>query len=346
MIPRPPTVLQFLTVLLVLCAAPVLAAEAATAQSEFLAGLASEYRSAAPPDYPEAARHYEAAAAAGSREALLALARLSVPGGPLNATPAQWRDRLLAASRAGWPLAACQLAEALEKNQVPADGLNAAGLYFQAAAAGHGPAARRLGELYLSGQGGLAPDQAQGLMWLTVAAENQDDAAALDLGRFYYAQDRTLAARWLRRSQNPEASYLLGRILLDEKSFTEALAAFAAAAERNYAPAHLALGILNLDNEFGRLSNPRAAIRHLKIAAQAELPEGAYHLARLYLTGQGTPKDSITAAFWLHQAASRGYAPAQTEYDKLVLTFSTGQKKRLDRMIEEGVAPTAHTPAQ
>lgn len=319
-------------------------AGAPAAQAEFMAGLALEYQPEAAPDYVGAAGHYRAAAAAGSREALLALARLSQPNGPLWTKAETWRDHLVEAARAGWAEAAFQLAEALEQKLV--EGLDPGNYYFQAAAAGHGPAALRLGQLYLDGGLGLPRDRRQGLIWLTVAAENHEPRAALILGRLYYPDRPEIARRWLEKAQGPEAAYMLGQVYLGDKRYIEALSSLTVAADQHYPPAHLALGLLNLDNDFGRKPNPREALRHFKIAAQADLPEGAYRLARMYLTGQATPKDNITGAFWLHRAASLGYEPAREEYDKLVYNFSIGQKKRLDRMIEEGLAPTTQTPVQ
>jgi|GEM_PF-2199404 len=319
-------------------------AEPSAAQAEFLAGLALEYRPEAAPDYAGAAGHYRAAATAGSREALLALARLSRPNGPLWTKAETWRDHLAEAARAGWAEAAFELAEALEQKLV--EGLNPINYYFQAAAAGHGPAALRLGQLYLDGAPGLPQDRRQGLIWLSLAAENHEPRAALILGRLYYPGQPEVARHWLEKAQSPEAAYMLGQIYLSDKRYIEAVSSLTVAADQHYPPAHLALGLLDLDNDFGRKTNPREALRHFKIAAQADLPEGAYRLALMYLTGQATPKDNITGAFWLHRAADLGYEPARPEYDKLIYNFTVGQKKRLDRMIEEGLAPTTQTPVQ
>ncbi|MDR0881739.1 MAG: sel1 repeat family protein [Candidatus Adiutrix sp.] len=309
------------------------------ARAELLAGLALEYRPVGDPDYQAAAGHYQAAAAAGSREALLALARLSGPGAPLWQGPELWRDRLLAAARAGWPEAAFQLAEGLADQTLT--GLDPAAFYFQAATAGHGPAARRLGELYLAGQ---PKDESQAAFWLALAAENHEPEAALALGKLLYPSRPEAARRWLEQARSAEGSYLLGQIYLKERRYIEALSALTLAADQHYPPAHLALGLLSLNNDFGRRPNPREALQHFKIAAKADLPEGAYQLARMYLTGLATPKDPITGAFWLHQAASRGYEAAGPEYDQVIYNFTVGQKKRLERMIEEGLAPTTKAP--
>ena len=331
--------------LAMLAAAPALARSRA-GQDDFLAGLALEYRPEAAPDYQGAAARYQAAAAAGSREALPALVRLYGPGSPLWAGPEVWREHLLAASRAGWPEAAFQLAEALEKQTVAADGLNPVQFYGQAAAAGYGPAALRLGRMYLEGAGGLARDEKQAALWLAVAAENHEADAGLLLGKMYYDKDPAVAGRWLEKANAPEAGYLLGQLYLRDKRFIEAVAAFTTSADQGYPQAHLALGLLNLDNDFGRKPNPREALKYLKIAAQADLPEGSYQLARMYLTGTATPKDPITGAYWLHRAAVRGHEKARDEYDKLVYNFSVGHKKRLERMIEDNSVPGMQTPVQ
>lgn len=316
-------------------------ADPAKAQTELMAGLALEYKPDSDPDYAGAAAHYQAAAAAGSREALLALARLSRPDGPLWAGPESWRNHLVKAAQAGWPEAAFQLAEAFEQKLIV--GLNPTNYYFQAAAAGHGPAALRLGQLYLDGALGLPHDRRQGLMWLTMAANNHEPEAALILGRLYYTENPDVARRWLEKASSPEAAYMLGQIYLADKRFIEAVNSLTEAADRHYAPAHLALGLLDLDNDFGRKPNPREALRHFKVAAQADLPEGAYQLAQMYLNGQATPKDSITGALWLYRAAALGHEPAQTEYDKLIYNFTIGQKKALDRLIKDGGFPSLQT---
>ncbi|MDR2934526.1 MAG: hypothetical protein LBV70_01380 [Candidatus Adiutrix sp.] len=155
--------------------------EPGPAWTGFLAGLALEYR--CPPEAAGAREHYLAAARAGSREALLGLARLHGPGSPLWQGPDLWRDHLLAAARAGWAEAAFSLAEALEKKTV--SGLEPTPFYLQAAAAGHPAAAHRLAALYDEGAGGLPRDPGQALMWLTVAAARDDRSAALELGRYY-----------------------------------------------------------------------------------------------------------------------------------------------------------------
>ncbi|MDR1045429.1 MAG: sel1 repeat family protein [Candidatus Adiutrix sp.] len=313
-------------------------------RADYLAALALEYRADGSADHQAAAARYQAAAEAGSREAILALARLSEPGGPLWQGPELWRGRLLAASRAGWPEAAYDLARALEAQTL--SGLDPQPFYLQAAAAGHAQAALRLGLLYLDGQAGLPKDEVQAALWLTVAAEKHEAQGALALGRMYYDEQPDLARRWLERAESAEGAYLLGELYLKDRRFIEALSAFTSAADRGYPPANLALGLLELDNDFGRHPNPRAALRHFKIAAQADLPEGSYQLARMYLLGRATPKDSITGAFWLNRAAARGHGPAREEFGKVTYNFSVGQKKRLERMIADGVAPTTQVPVK
>jgi TPR repeat protein len=269
----------------------------------------------------------------------LALARLHGPGSPLWQGPDLWRDHLLAAARAGWAEAAFTLAEALEKKTV--SGFSPAPFYLQAAAAGHPAAAHRLAVLYDEGAGGLPRDPDQALLWLTVAAARDDQDAALELGRHFFQKDPEKAAVWLEKSGQPEALYWLGEIHLSSRRLPEALAAFTRAAEAGRPDAHLALGLLHLDTDFGRRPNPRAALRHFQAAAG--LPEGAYQLGRMFLAGLATPKDTITGAFWLHRAAEKGHDRARSEYDKLRLIFTPGQLKRLDRMNEEGLAPTTRT---
>jgi TPR repeat protein len=296
-----------------------------------------EYRE--PPDAAGAKDHYLAAARAGSREALLGLVRLHGPGAPLWQGSDIWRDHLLAAARAGGAEAALALAEALGKKTI--SGPDPLPFYLQAAAAGLPAAAHRLAALYDEGAGGLPRSPERALLWLTVAAAGGAQDAALELGRHYYQENPTTAAVWLEKSGTPEALYWLGEIHQQNRRLPDAIEAFTRSAEAGLPEAHLALGLLNLDNDFGRRSNHRAALGHFKMAAG--LPEGAYQLARMFLSGLATPKDPITGAFWLNRAAQGGHDRARAEYDKLGRTFTPGQQKRLERMIEEGLAPTTRT---
>lgn len=309
--------------------------------ADYLAGLALEYRTDEEPDYQGAFALYQSAAKSGSREAALALARLSEPGGQQGQTPEQWRDYLAAASKAGWPEAAFTLAQGLEQGLFNSGGLQPGDYYFQAALAGHPQAAGRLGELYLQ-DGSPERDESLGAMWLAVAVGNHNAEAALTLGRLYCHKNPSVARHWLEKATAPEASYLLGRLYLDDKRFVEAVSAFTVAADQNYAPAHLALGLINLDNDFGLRPKVREALKHFKAAAQAGLPEGAYRLGHMYLAGQATPKDTLTGAFWLYRAGSGGHREAMSEYEKISRNFSVGQKKRLERMIAEELSESGH----
>jgi len=342
-------ILNFLLVMSILAGTSLQAAESGGPDSagqglaDYLAGLALEYKTEGDPDYQGAFSLYQTAAKAGSREAALALARLSEPGGQLGQTPEQWRDYLAAASKAGWPEAAFTLAQGLEQGLFNSGGLKPGDYYFQAALAGHPQASRRLGELYLQDES-QARDESLGAMWLAVAVGNHDVEAALALGRLYYQKNPPAARHWLEKAAAPEASYLLGQLYLSDKRFVEAVSAFTVAADQNYAPAHLALGLINLDNDFGLRPKAREALKHFKVAAQGGLPEGAYQLGHMYLAGQATPKDTITGAFWLYRAASGGHREAMGEYEKLTHNFSVGQKKRLERMIAEGLPESAQSP--
>ena len=310
-----------------------------TARQDFLTGLALEYQPDIPqnttPDYEAIGKHYQAAAQGGSREALWALARLSGPNEPLDQGPEKWRSHLIAATQAGWPEAAYRLGEALEKNLVPTNGLNPATYYAQAAMASHGQAALKLGQMYLAGKY-LPKNETQGAIWLAMAAENQVEEAALNLGELYYHKNPKVALKWLERTTSAQGAYLMGELYLQEQRSILAVGSFTSAADRGHPQAHLALGLLNLNNDLGLRTNSRAAIKHLKVAAQAGLPEGCYQLGQMYITGQSTPTDIITGSFWLHQAALGGHPTAGEELNKIRDHLPPGRQKRLERMITDG----------
>ncbi|MGL4209621.1 MAG: tetratricopeptide repeat protein [Candidatus Adiutrix sp.] len=307
---------------------------------DFLEALAWEYAPLGAADYEKAASLYEKSAAGGFKGAFLALARLYAPHGPLWAGEETWFRHLLGAAMAADSEAAFELACALEAGTIVKEGFEASDFLKQAASLGHGEAALKLGKQYLDGLGADA-DEKTGAMWLAVAANYNQPEAALILGRFYFETNPKEALRWLEEAQGAEANYLAGEMYLKQRRFIEAIGALTVAAEALHPRASLVLGQLNFENDFGRRPNLREALRLFKVAAQGGDVDGFYRLGHMYIGGHATPKDVLTGAFWLYQAAERGHEAAENEYNKLIYNFTIGQKKRLERMIEEGKTPSS-----
>ncbi|MGY6246948.1 tetratricopeptide repeat protein [Bosea thiooxidans] len=53
-------------------------------------------------------------------------------------------------------------------------------------------------------------------------------------------------------------------------------------------------------------------------------PDGQYNLARLYMKGQGTPRDPRRAAQWMKLAAEKGHAPARAAFGEMLLRGGEG----------------------
>ena len=318
------------------CSLLILSAQPAWT-NDFLKGLALEFKGQGEPDLNGAVALYEKAESAGSTEALRRLFYLKGPLGPLWAGPEQWQPWLYKAAQKDWPEAHYQMGAALEKKLYPAGKSSPYDWYYKAALNGHGPAALRLGEYYLQNK------DRQGLMWLALAAQMGQDKAALSLGKYYLETDILAAENWLKKSQalkpEPETLSTLATLLFKQGRNVEAETALKQAAQMGYPPANLELGFLALQNKLGQKANPREALRHFKIAAAAALPEGAYQLAQMYLAGQATPKDAITAAYWFDEAKRLGHPKAADRFNDLFQNFSQGQKSRLKRMIDDKAPP-------
>jgi uncharacterized protein len=82
---------------------------------------------------------------------------------------------------------------------------------------------------------------------------------------------------------------------------------------RYLANAFVTLGLYHLDGISGKLkADPNVAREMFRYAAAYYAdPEAQYHLGRLYLLGNGAPKDAIQAARWLRLSANKGDHRAQ-----------------------------------
>ncbi len=61
--------------------------------------------------------------------------------------------------------------------------------------------------------------------------------------------------------------------------------------------------------------------------------EAQYHLARLYLTGEGVEKNSVMAARWLRNSAEKGYKNAQATLGELLFLGETISARRAEGLM-------------
>jgi uncharacterized protein len=141
----------------------------------------------------------------------------------------------------------------------------------------------------------------QAVMELEYAAEQGVPGAIWKLGRMYADGDgvkmnKARALDYFRRLTTMHAA--------DSSGTPNA---------RFVANAFVTLGLYYLEGIQGTLKPDANIARDMFNYAASYFadPEAQYYLARLYLTGKGTPKDAITAARWLQLSAEKGDHRAQ-----------------------------------
>ena len=182
----------------------------------------------------------------------------------------------------------------------------------------------RLGQMYLTGEGGLKYDPAKAARWLRAAAEQDHVEAQALLAELYHEgdgveQDFEEAARWLRaaaKGGDEDAPLLLGMMYadleadMDEDPDAESCLEVAAAA--GHLPARYLLSALRGEDEF-----PEPDEEEFRQLAEVTLreawrgnPEAQFFIANAYLEGLGVPKDDAEAMRWLRAAANQGEGAA------------------------------------
>ena len=143
--------------------------------------------------------------------------------------------------------------------------------------------------------------------------------AAHQLGKAYQdglgiSIDRKAAAEWFQKSAeagNTCSAYALGKLLLEQEQFPQALHWLWQAAEQNDPYAQYRLGKLLLTGAEGVPRDAVAAIKLLKDSAARGNQFAQYTLGKLYLLGQEVQADREEALRYLVQAAAQGNTYAQ-----------------------------------
>lgn len=143
--------------------------------------------------------------------------------------------------------------------------------------------------------------------------------AAHQLGKSYRdgvvsSVDQELAAEWFQKSAeagNPCSAYALGKLLLEQEQFPQAIHWLRQAAEQNDPYAQYRLGKLLLTGAEGVPKDIDAAIQLLKGSATQGNSFAQYTLGKLYLLGQEVQADRKEALRYFAQAAAQGNSYAQ-----------------------------------
>lgn len=110
------------------------------------------------------------------------------------------------------------------------------------------------------------------------------------------------------------------------QSDTEATLWYQRAAEKNYTPAQVALGVMLIQND----THSTLAAQLFDQAAAAGNIDAQYNLGTLYMNGWGVAQNYGSASQWFQKAAGHGSATAQR---KLGLLFLEGQGVKPDLIV-------------
>lgn len=173
-------------------------------------------------------------------------------------------------------------------------------------------------------------DKAEGIKWLTKAADQEFPPAMVDLANCYesgngVAQDKALALDWLKRVANlghVKTQYLLGVRYFKGEGVSvdkaEAFRWFTKAAEKGALPAKFYLAYCYMQGEGCEL-DPKKALELFREAAEGGLPAAQYNLGLCYYKGTGVEIDEDEAESWFEKAAEGGMGQAQYYYARCLL---------------------------
>ncbi|WP_439595129.1 tetratricopeptide repeat protein [Falsiroseomonas sp.] len=254
-----------------------------------------------------------------------------VPGVPFEAldpadAPACEQAQREAPEVARLPFQLARLRERASRNA------EAAALYRQAADLGHGAAARRLAQMLLRGEAGLAPSSAEALRVLRRAAQDDSPESLFALGLlhlgayagpFYRADstefDQVEGARLVRlaagRGYAPALSHLAmlhqdglvvsGATVVSHDE-AEALRLYLLAAEGGDLFAINSVGYFHEDGLGGLARDDAAALRYYRLAAKRGDVVASYNLGRFYEEGRGGLERDDAAALGHYRLAAEG----------------------------------------
>lgn len=258
----------------------------------YLNGLAGEKR-----DPAAALAQLEKAAVGGDAQAQFELAQFYVElGGPEYTDDDKAWDWLNKAAEAGNPNALATLGSVLfdgkkfGARQIEADPAAAVEKFKKLADQGVPAGLRTMGELHVSGLGGVEKDFNKALEYFAKAAEGNDPAAQVILAG-YYDKGVDLDPSDGKVEVAPNAVSALGLYRL---------------AARNRVP--LALYNVGIFYEEGRAVDQDAekAFAHFLQSAGVGFAPGMHKAGLYYLNGVGTLIDTVAAAGWFNRAAAAG----------------------------------------
>lgn len=169
----------------------------------------------------------------------------------------------------------------------------------------------------------LDAEHAEAVKALEQLWEEGYTVAAHQLGKFYRddlstLRDHAKAEQWFRRSAeagNDFSEYALGKLLLTQKRWDEAMEWFDKAADHGSQFAQYRLGKIYLTGEFVP-KDVEKALAYLTASADQGNQFAQYTLGKLYLLGRDVPPDREQAKEWLIRSAAQGNEHARFFLDR------------------------------
>lgn len=267
------------------------------------------------PPAPRAPSPHLAAALAGDRDALFALAQDYGKG---TADEIADVNRMLQALAVSTAAAQFEMASRLYQGRgAPLSRSEALSFYRQSADAGFAPAQERIGAFLDYGTMGMQRDSKAALDWYLKAAAQNEHAAENAIGVIYHnartgQRDYAKAAEWYAKAvagSNTWGQANLGRLYMRgqgvEKNPAEALRLLHLAADKNNHAAELDLALMYF-NGLGVDADDATAIRFLRRAAAGGDANAQVRLAGALTYGVHMPVNLAEAVGWLRKAADSG----------------------------------------
>ena len=180
--------------------------------------------------------------------------------------------------------------------------------------------------------------------------------AAHQLGKFYRddlstLRDHAKAEQWFRRSAeagNDFSEYALGKLLLTQKRWDEAMEWLDKAADHGSQFAQYRLGKIYLPGEFVP-KDVEKALAYLTASADQGNQFAQYALGKLYLFGRDVPPDREQAREWLIRAAAQGNEYARFFLDRFdqfrdptVMLAATKLLHHMSRIFQSNSVPPSN----
>lgn len=187
-----------------------------------------------------------------------------------------------------------------------------------------------LSERYSRGIGGVQQDWEKAIMWVNLAAKQNNSGALNSLGYFYnngfgVKKNIKLAFKYYQLAAkqghrigifNVGFSYMMGYAgYIDQK---KAAILFKKASDLGYIPAKVRLGYA-YDVGAGVKQDKKIAFKLYKEAALKGEPNGQFNLGGLYYMGEGTPINNTLALMWRYVSYLNGNHRALLKSDSSYL---------------------------